>query len=102
MTMKTKAKTTMKRFETFHGYCNVAYFCGPTAEGYTVVFPSREERDRALEELRDAAIDNGLGVGAARAGIYPVIRRIDVSTHEGIAAMEEIGLGYSVRMEDGR
>jgi len=57
---------------TVYGYRNVAYYPGPSAEGYAVWYPTRKSRDEALEALRDEALAHGLGATAAQAGIYPI------------------------------
>jgi len=73
-------RTIRAKRVTVWGYRNVAYYPGPSAEGYAVWYASREARDEALDALRSDATARGLSATAARAGIYPVYQSIRALT----------------------
>jgi hypothetical protein len=77
-----------------YGYRNVAYFSGPSPDGYARWYESREQRDRALRALRAEAVDHGLSSSAATAGIYPVAKSVHPSEAE---LLDEIKAEGSVR-----
>jgi hypothetical protein len=65
---------TMHGNKLVYGFTNCAYY-NRRAEGDTSYFLTREERDAALERLRQAAMRHGLSRSGAFTGIYPVKAR---------------------------
>jgi len=81
---------------TLYGYRNVAYYPGPSAQGYAVYYRTGKARDAALAELRDEAVEHGLARSAAAAGIYPVKLAI---RHLSTDHLEDLDREGSVRVD---
>ena len=90
------SEKTMNGNKLVYGHCNCAFY-NTRSDGDESWFATREERDASLSRLRETAVRNGLGVTAAKAGIYPIRAR-----WSAVRSLRGVGIEMSLDLVDSR